>query len=128
MGLRNIAYWLGTFIFDLIIFFFNLALFFVVSGILDLNIVFDNWWRATLCFIVFGPSQILFAYVMGFVFNKLENALKLFTIFCFFIMFCFPNILVAFTAFFYKELDKPEVLKYIIYVMEVLFSVNIIII
>ncbi|CAD8160982.1 unnamed protein product [Paramecium pentaurelia] len=123
MGLRNLTYWLGTFFFDLIIFFLNLVLFLIVSALLDLNIVFDNITRSLSCFLVFGPSQILFAYIMGFVFNKLESALKLFTIFCFFILFCLPNILVAFTFFFYKELEQPVFLKNVLYVFEILFSI-----
>ncbi|CAD8156729.1 unnamed protein product [Paramecium octaurelia] len=123
MGLRNSTYWLGTFLFDLIIFFLNLLLFLIVSALLDLNIVFDNIIRALSCFLLFGPSQILFAYIMGFVFNKLESALKLFTIFCFFILFCLPNIIFAFTFFFYQEFDKPTFLENLIYVFEILFSV-----
>ncbi|CAK72042.1 unnamed protein product (macronuclear) [Paramecium tetraurelia] len=123
MGLRNSTYWLGTFLFDLIIFFLNLLLFLIVSALLDLNIVFDNIIRALSCFLLFGPSQILFAYIMGFVFNKLESALKLFTIFCFFILFCLPNITFAFAFFFYKEFDKPTFLENVLYVLEILFSV-----
>ena len=66
---------------------------------------------------------------MGFIFNKLENALKLFTIFCFFILFCLPNIFVAFLCFVYfgdhddptRELSKS--LETFIKVLEVVFSV-----
>lgn len=60
---------------------------------------------------------------MGFIFNKLESALKLFTIFCFFILFCLPNIMIAFTLFFYKELEKPTFLENLLYVFEIIFSV-----
>lgn len=56
MGLRNLTYWLGTFFFDLIIFFLNVVLFLSVSAILNLDIVFDNITRALSCFLLFGPS------------------------------------------------------------------------
>lgn len=60
---------------------------------------------------------------MGFFFKKLESALKLFTIFCFFILFCFPNILIAFCGFFYKDLDEPIAIKYVIYIFEFTFAI-----
>lgn len=101
MGCRSFPYWFGTFLFDYLIYLCFVILFYVISALLSLDIAFKYITTGLSCYLLFGVSYILFAYLMGFLFKTLENALKLYAMFCFFVNFCVPFIFIAFVDFFY---------------------------
>ena len=107
MGCRLMPYWLGTFLFDLIIYFSLVSLFMGLSAALGLDIVFDFFWEGLASVVCFGPTYILHAYVMGFVFKKLESALKMYAIYSFFVGFCMPFLVLGMMTYFYDSLEKP---------------------
>ncbi|CAD8212177.1 unnamed protein product [Paramecium octaurelia] len=120
MGCRTFPYWVGTLIFDYLIYLCFVALFYIISAILNLEIAFKYIGAGLSCYILFGFSYILFAYLMGFLFKTLENALKLYSMFCFFVNFCVPFILIAFIDFFYQKFDSV-IAEQLIYIFQVLF-------
>ncbi|CAD8167077.1 unnamed protein product [Paramecium pentaurelia] len=122
MGCRSFPYWFGTLLFDYMIYLCYVALFYIISALLKLDIAFKYWKTGLSCYILFGFSYILFAYLMGFLFKTLENALKLYSMFCFFANFCVPFIVIAFVDFFYQEFNN-EIAKLLIYIFQVLFVV-----
>ncbi|CAD8087917.1 unnamed protein product [Paramecium sonneborni] len=122
MGCRSFPYWFGTLIFDYLIYICFVAFFYIISAIFKLDIAFKYWQTGLSCYILFGFSYILFAYLMGFLFKSLENALKLYSMFCFFANFCVPFIVIAFIDFFYQKFNN-EVAKILIYIFQVLFVV-----
>lgn len=85
MGCRKLPYWLGTFLLDYIIYSVYIVIFFFFSAIIDLEISFKYWRIELISFFCFGLCQILMAYIIGFVFNKLETALKTYAVYCFFV-------------------------------------------
>jgi ATP-binding cassette subfamily A (ABC1) protein 3 len=101
MGCRTLPYWLGTFLFDYCIYLCFVVIFYVISAALSLDLTFKYFWEGFSCFTLFGFSYLLFAYLMGFLFRTLENALKLYAMFCFFVNFCVPFIVIASLDFFY---------------------------
>ncbi|CAD8046598.1 unnamed protein product [Paramecium primaurelia] len=120
MGCRTFPYWVGTLIFDYLIYLCFVALFYIISAILNLEIAFKYLGAGLSCYILFGFSYILFAYLMGFLFKSLENALKLYSMFCFFVNFCVPFILIAFIDFFYQKFTSA-IAEQLIYIFQVLF-------
>ncbi|CAD8050496.1 unnamed protein product [Paramecium sonneborni] len=120
MGCRTLPYWVGTLIFDYTIYLCFVVLFYIISAILNLDIAFKYLGAGLSCYLLFGFSYILFAYLMGFLFKTLENALKLYSMFCFFVNFCVPFILIAFIDFFYKKFDSA-IAEQLIYILQVFF-------
>lgn len=122
MGCRMLPYWLGNFLFDYIIYSFYILFFYAFSAIVDLDVSFKYWKVGLISFICFGQCQILMAYIMGFVFNTLETALKMYAIFCFFIQFCLPFVFVGGLDYVYQTLGNPDSIKYAIYAVQILFA------
>lgn len=116
MGCRSFPYWFGTLLFDYMVYLWFVVLFYVISAALSLDIAFKYLTTGLTCYLLFGFSYILFAYLMGFLFKTLENALKLYSMFCFFANFCVPFIFIAFVDFFYQKFDS-DIAKYLIYVL-----------
>jgi ATP-binding cassette subfamily A (ABC1) protein 3 len=117
MGCRTLPYWLGTFCFDYLIYLCFIVIFYTISATLNLEIAFKYFWSGFSCFILFGFSYILYAYLIGFLFKTLESALKLYAMFCFFVSFSIPFISIACVDFFYQKFDNNEIIRIVIYVL-----------
>ena len=76
MGCRVIPYWLGTFIFDYIMFLFTIIVFFLIVVIGKITFITDFVGELLFILLSFGFSFINWSYMCGFLFEKSNSALK----------------------------------------------------
>jgi len=90
MGCRTVPYWLGTYIFDMIII---TMLMLMLTGLVysfDIDTIQSNLQYFIPTVIAFGVSILSSAYMYGFMFSKAQNAYKAYGIFCLFGLYYIP--------------------------------------
>lgn len=76
MGCRTSTYWIGTFFFDLIMFYIVVIIYIILGISFDLVLIKDNvttWLYLLLCF---GYSVIFYCYSLSFMFNLSATSYK----------------------------------------------------
>lgn len=114
-GCRIIGYWLGTFLFDILVYSIIIIFFFSIGAILGLEAITDFWWQTVLIYISFGLSYLTCIYACSFLFNNVAKALKLFVMYVFFYGFCLPMVLLGVTNFMYYHLDSNDFFQFLVY-------------
>jgi ATP-binding cassette, subfamily A (ABC1), member 3 len=78
MGCRTLPYWIGTFVFDYILFIVVSIFFFVFAAIFQINVVtsYMGHWLALI--LSMGLCLLTWSYLWSFVFNTAASAQKYF--------------------------------------------------
>ena len=91
MGCRVLPYWLGTFVFDYILFYLLIILFILFTYAMELNYVTDHMGKVVFSISAFGLSYISFSYLCGVaIYSKTSTAMKTFPLLNFFLIYCGP--------------------------------------
>jgi hypothetical protein len=101
MGCRVVPYWVGTFVFDYLLFSLFVIVFIILSYALSLTFVTAYMWPIVCLFAVFGLAYISFSYLCGLLlYTRSTSAMKTFPLFNFFVVFCGYCCLWGITYFF----------------------------
>ncbi len=120
MGCRVLPYWVGTFVFDYLLFSIFIVIFIILSYSLELNFVTDYMFEIVLLFIVFGLAYISFSYLCGILlYSRTSSAMKTFPLFNFFVMFCGLQCIWG-IIFFVQSKNNIDELDYAIYAIDII--------
>ncbi|CAD8180047.1 unnamed protein product [Paramecium pentaurelia] len=122
-GCRIFGYWLGTFLFDFIVYSIIIVFFLIMGAILSLEAITSFWWQTVLIYLCFGLSYITCIYLCSFLFDNVAKAMKLFVFYSFFYGFCLPMVLLGLTNFLY-HLDSIYFFEILVYTFQVIFMIT----
>jgi hypothetical protein len=91
MGCRVLPYWIGTFVFDYLLFYVFVLIFIMFSYIMKLDFLTEYMGLIVLIFSAFGLSYVSFSYLCGVaIYEKTSSAMKTFPLLNFFIIYSMP--------------------------------------
>jgi hypothetical protein len=91
MGCRVLPYWIGTFVFDYLLFYVFVLIFIMFSYIMKLDFLTEYMGVIVLIFSAFGLSYVSFSYLCGVaIYEKTSSAMKTFPLLNFFIIYSMP--------------------------------------
>jgi hypothetical protein len=91
MGCRVLPYWMGTFVFDYILYYIFVLIFIIFSYTLNLTFITDYMGVVVYIFTTLGLSIVSFAYMIGLLlFKNTSSAQKFFPLFNFFVVYTVP--------------------------------------
>ncbi|KAL4490361.1 hypothetical protein ABPG72_004400 [Tetrahymena utriculariae] len=111
MGCRNIPYWLGSFIFDILIMFSMFGIFLICIGFIQLNVLSDNLGEISLILIISIFNYIGFSYLFSFLYSKSKWV---------YITYPFINFFIFYAAFFAGYVLLPEGFIAVKYLLNIL--------
>ena len=91
LGLRNWAYWVGTFCVEFFFYMITIALLFIAIYFADLEALREVYFELLLQFMIFGCCIIQFGNFMSFRFKYGPNAFRYYSILNFTIFFIIPG-------------------------------------
>ncbi|EAR84995.3 transporter family ABC domain protein (macronuclear) [Tetrahymena thermophila SB210] len=118
MGCRNTPYWLGSFIFDVLIMFSMFGIFLLCVPIIGLSVLTDNLGEISLILIISIFNYIGFSYLFSFIYSKSKWV---------YITYPFINFFIFFAAFLAGFLLIPQdyvAVKYLLNILSPFLSTS----